>query len=273
MAKKKPEGEAKKDAQATTTALAEQRQALNTAMAVADGADKNDNRGKEEITKDDVTLPMIKLCQNNSPEKDEDDPKHLEDLEEGDLFNNVTQQIYGRGPLTFAIIRLNKRAMQFKIGPDGKRTKEIVDYDVPWDDERCEFTSDANNNRVKPIATRFYDYLVFLPDTWEAAILSMSNTKFPVGKKLNSMMALRPGAAWLGLYQLGVAKEEKNGNKYFNYTVKMAGKATPEMIAQAESIYNSFAGVAVKGHEEAVDDDPDAPGDAQEPVDGKKTPF
>lgn len=245
----------------------------NALMAVAEGADVKDTRGKEAITKDDITLPRIQICQNNSPEKDEDDPKFIEDLSEGDLFNTLTQQIYGRGPITFAIIRLDKRAMQFKIGPDGKRTKEIVDYNVAWDDPRCEFTTgEDGSTRVKPVATRFYDYLVFLPDTMEAAVISMSNTKFPIGKKLNSLMALRPGAAWKGLYTLGVAKEEKNGNKYFNFVVKLAGATPQSVVDAAESLFTTFQSVNVRVHDEGAD--PDAEGDATEPVPtDAKVPF
>lgn len=231
----------------------------SAAMAVADGVDTKDTRGKEGITTEDVTLPRVSVCQNNSPEKDEDDAKYIPELGEGDVFNTLTQQIYGdkEVKLRFVVVRPLKRAMEF----DGDR--KVVDYNVPWDDPRCEFTTD-NGQRVKPVATRFYDYVVYLPDFGEVAMLSFSNTKMKAAKKLNSLIALRPGPSWAGTYTLSIVKEENDKGKFFNFVVNPAGKTDAETLTEADRYYEQFKTATIKTDVDASD----APGEG-----GDKVPF
>lgn len=250
---------AKKNDKETALTVAER----NTAMAVADGVDHKDTRGKEGIdTQRDVTLPRVGVCQNNSPEKDEDSAKFIEGLGEGDLFNSLTTQIYGDKDtkLNFVVIRVLKRAMEFD------KDRNIVDYDVPWDDARCEFTTDPETrDRVKPVATRFYDFVVYLPDFGDVAIISMSNTKIAAAKKLNSLIALRPGPSWAGLYTLGIVKQENDSGKFFNFTINPKGKTPADVMEMAEGLYTRFANMTIKTDAETAPD-PDAPG-------AEKTPF
>lgn len=249
MAKKKPEDES------TETALATKR-SVPVAMQVADGVDAKDVRGKEGLDTSDVTLPRISICQNNSPEKDEDDAKYIAGLKEGDLFNTLTQDIYGGKDslLEFVVIRPMKRAMEFD------EDRNIIDYDVPWDDPRCEFRT-VDGKRLKPLATRFYDYVVYLPQFGDTALLSFSNTKIKAAKKLNSLIALRPGPSWAGRYALGVVKEENDQGKFFNVTITPKGKTDAETMAEADRLYEQFRGKTVKS--DAVD--PDADGAEKEP--------
>lgn len=229
------------------------------ALAVAESA-AGDVRGKEGIDQGDLILPRLALCQALSPEKDADDAKYIDGLKEGDLFNTLTGTVYGRGPVTVAIIRLDKRALEFEKGPDGKPTKRILDFNVPWNDARCEFT-DGANGRQKPEATRFYDFLALSAETLEPVVLSMSNTKIKAAKRLNSLLAIRPGAAWAGLFKVSSVREEKDGNKYFNYKIDPAGPTPADVQAIAETLYTQFATKNV-----AVDrGDPDVEGDGKIP--------
>jgi hypothetical protein len=217
-----------------------------SALAVADGIDTSDVRGKENISREDVTLPRLAICQALSPEKDADNAaKYIAGLSEGDLFNSLLQTNYKRGPVTVALINLQKRAIEFERGPDGKPTKNIVDWNVRWDDPRCEFTEGPNKSRIPPVATRFYDYVAIIVETGEPVVISMSKTKVPVAKRLNSLIGCRPGALWAGLYTISSAREEKNGNKFFNYAVQPAGKTPPEIVTQAEALYEQFKGKTV----------------------------
>jgi len=239
------------------------------ALAVANDADFKDKRGKEDLDQSDLTLPRLAICQNTSPEKDRDDGKFIEGLEEGDLFNTLTQQNYGRGPLEFAVIRVDKRALEFEKDAEGKPTKVIKNFNVPWDDPRNDFSDGPNGQRLKPVATRFYDYIVFLPATFEPAVLSMSNTKIKVAKRLNSLLALRHGAAWKGLFKVSSVKEEKNGKKFFNYKVDPAGPSPDNVVEQAQGNYETYSKRTVTVDRETVHDDV-AEGTV---VEGENIPF
>lgn len=235
------------------------------ALAVAEGIDASDARGKGNITKEDTVLPRLAICQALSPEKDEDDAKFIDGIKEGDLFNSLTQTLYGRNPVQVAIIDVKKRAIEFEKGPDGKPTKNIIDWNVPWDDPRCEFTDGPNGTRIPPIATRFYDFIAYIPETMEPVVLSMSKTKIPKAKALNGLLGMRPGPAWAGLFKVTTAREEKNGNKYFNYKIQPAGPTPADVLPIAESLYKQFENAVVK-----VDQGTEVEHDAAA---GDKVPF
>jgi hypothetical protein len=142
---------------------------------------------------DDVRPPRLGLAQSNSPQVKRGNPKTIDGLREGDLFNDLTQQVYGEGPLEIVVIRyLGHRAMQFR---DMKEGGGVIDFNVPLDDPRCQFTDGPPDpvtgkpTRVKPIATHFYDYLVWLPETSEIVALSMKGTSLKAAKESNDTMA------------------------------------------------------------------------------------
>lgn len=211
-----------------------------TSLSVAEGTDKSDVRGKENIDSNDVTLPRLAVVQALSPQKDDSNAAYIPDIKEGDLFNSLTGTNYGRGPVSFVVVRVDKRALEFDAD------RNIVDFNVPWNDARCEFTTGPDGTRLKPKASRFYDVIALLPDTLEPVVLSMSNTKIKTAKKLNSLLAIRPGAAWAGLYKVSAVREEKNGNKYWNFKVDPAGPTPVAVQRAAEQLYSQFAKQTVR---------------------------
>ena len=60
-----------------------------------------DTRGAEHIGKDDIQMPRLGLAQAQSPQMLDGDPKFIDNLRVGELFNNVTDTNYGKGPLFF----------------------------------------------------------------------------------------------------------------------------------------------------------------------------
>lgn len=211
-----------------------------SAMAVAEGADAKDTRGKENIGREDIVLPRLAIAQSLSKQLKRSESVYIPGLEEGDLFNTVTGEKYGTGPLNFAVLRLDKRAIQF--GPNNT----VVDFDVPWNDERCEFTTDGDGKRVKPIADRVYDYIVILVDTLDIVVLSLKRSQIAAAKKLNALLALRPGAAWMGQYQVSTVIENKNSYSYGNYRITLGGPTPKEVVAFANDAYERLKTSNVK---------------------------
>ena len=234
------------------TALVEQ-PPTPTALATYDPRDR---RGREELTEDDAEMPRLAICQGTSPQKNEDDGKYIPDLKEGDLFNSLTQQVYGRGPVNVAVVAIKRRAMQFGRDAAGKQTKEVIDRDVPWDDPRCQWTDGPNNTRNKPIATQIYDYYVWLPATHEPAVISMSVTKMKIARAINGLLRYRSGPTWLSMFQVGVAREKDGDHNYFNFKVR-AGDPTPLSALKAcEEFFAQLQVATPKIHEDGgVTDD------------------
>lgn len=218
----------------------------NAALAVLDGADRTDRRGKENIDRGDITLPRLAIAQALSKAIDSDKADYIEGLKKGELYNTVTQEVYGKGPIEFAIIRVDKRAMEF----DGDNN--VVDFNVPWDDARCEF-SDGPDGRQKPQAQRIYDYIVLLIPSLEVVVLSLSRTQTKVAKKLNSFQEFRPGAAWAGKYAVSTVSETKGNFTFGSFVIKPSGATPADVASYAEGVFESLKGRTVQTQRENDD--------------------
>ena len=240
----------------TTTALAVVDEA--TDLAVASGYDAGDVRGKEGIDQDDLILSRLAIAQKMSPELDEEkEAKFIDGLKEGDLFDTVTREIYGPGPLKFTLIRPVRKSAKV-LDKDGK----VVEWDVPFDDPRCEFSSGPNGERVPPVATRFYDFLALLNDFPEfPVVLSFKRTQVPIARNLMTLMARRSGPVFAGSYVVRTVSQEGAKGKFKNFVINPAGAAPEHVRARAEEWYQKLQTTAFRVHESAETDaaDDDAP--------------
>ena len=65
------------------------------ALATVDYGEYAGN-GMENVTGADVTIPFLGIVQDLSPQKQEGDPKFIQGAKVGDLFNTVTNELYGQ---------------------------------------------------------------------------------------------------------------------------------------------------------------------------------
>lgn len=165
--------------------------------------------GLDHLEQDDVQIPRLVIAQAMSPELLEDNAKYIDGLKPGLIFNSLTQRIYGKGPLDFAVVRGSKpRWVQFAPREEGGG---VIDPDVPAGDPRTEFTTDADGKRRNPVATKFYDFIIVLdPEgAQEIVALSLKSTGLTVAKALNGLMKLRNAPIYSGIYS-ATAKSKKN---------------------------------------------------------------
>lgn len=212
----------------------------NAALAVADGAKRDDKRGKENIDTERLILPRIAGAQKTSPEVDAESDKFIDGLKLYQMFNSLTGEIYGNGPLKFAVIRkLPFKAMQFDDN------NNVIDFSVAKGDARLQFTTNEKGERVRPAATEFREYLIVLEDGSIAA-LSFKSTQNKVADKLDSFMNFRPGAAWAGLYTLTSKGKTFAKGAATQFNVMPAGATPAPLMALAEEVYNATENKAVE---------------------------
>jgi len=227
-------------------------------LAVPDFMKGDAGRGLEHLKKDDLQIPRLSLAQGLSPQLVESDAKYVDGLRLGDMYNSITGQVYGKGPLTFAVVRADPpRAIEFYPLESGGGIK---DRDVPLTDPRVSFGKDGE----KPVATKFYDYVAVLLPSREWIGLSFKSSSLKTARILNTLMKLRSGMPMFGgLYVISsVAQKKAIGASvvtYYNFDVKNAGNITDEAEYNfVKGLYESISDRVVvvdKG-----DLDPDAPG-------------
>ena len=155
------------------------------ALAVSSKVDRNDARGTENIGADDITLPRLAVAQKTSPQLEPDKNDYIDGLRLFEMYNSLTGERYGNGPVEIVVVRLDKKGMQFD------KDNNVVDFDVPLDDSRLKFTTGPNGERIKPVATLFYNFIVLIGDEAEPAVFSLKGTGVKTAKKLNSLIQIR----------------------------------------------------------------------------------
>jgi hypothetical protein len=225
----------------------------------AGGVVTNENRpefipastdGTDHIEREDFIMPRIAIAQGLSPQIIEGDAKFIEGLKVGDMFNSITGQIYKRGPMNLFVIRGDKpRGVEFVPLDEGGGVK---DPDVPMLDPRMQFTEGSDGKVLKPIATKFYDFIVVLLPSMEVVGLSFKSTGLKTAKRLNSLIKLRRAAIFAGVYVLTSAIENKGPKKTYGvYRIENAGWL-PDSIAYnlASDLFESFKEKEVIFHTE-----------------------
>ena len=254
----------KKDAGAALvtapTALAERPAWLGDARA----------EGAEHLTKDDLQLPRLALAQALSPQLDPDHASYVDGLKLGDLFNDLTGQIYGRGPLELAIARIDPpRYVEFHPREEGGGVKDL---DVPANDPRTQFDKDPETGESrKPIATKFYDFVVVLLPSREVIALSFKSTGLRIARQLNSMIKLRNAPIWAARYAVSSTMTQNAFGKFAVYQIKSApasGDAKAGWVDEATGAFTRQLFEGLKGKTLVIEREPGMDDAEDMPTDG-----
>lgn len=233
---------------------------------------KQGHRGTEHITKDDLSIPRLALAQGLTPQVAEG----KEGFTQGVIFNSQTEQIYGKGPIRFFIVRSDKpRFIEFIPRDAGGGVR---DMNVSAGDPRTNFTTSADGKRIKPLATKFYDYIVaMLPldpkDPIKSVIsLSFKSSGLKMARNLNMMIKARNSDLFAAVYKLtSIVDPDKRKGVFHSFLVENDGWIESEALLKvAEGMWSSLADKTVSIDRTGADapeggDDDDFPHDEREP--------
>lgn len=190
------------------------------------------SEGLEHLRRQDLRPSRILVAQQMSPQVNPNEPSFIEGLKVGDMFNDLSGKIYGKGPIDVVILRADPpRHIEFFPREAGGGIK---DANVPEDDPRAQFTNDpVTGKRVPPVATKFYDYVVALlplePSMENYMALSFKGMGLRSAMRLNRQMHdRRPLAIFAVKYRL-TSVQEKNSKGIYNviYTKDMDPTVDP----------------------------------------------
>lgn len=220
----------------------------NTALERPAFIKTGDLRGAETIGTNDIRPPALRLAQAMSPQVKRSDPAYIDGLQEGDLYNSLTGENLGQGPLTIAVLKfLGHRHVEFAPLNEGGG---VVDFAVPDGDPRTLFTSekvDGRETRIKPKATKFYDYLgIVLPDNRPPTLtdllaLSMKGTQLKVATKLNTLIKLAQVPSFALKFEVRAVSEKKGTYTYFNWRFDRKGWFDEATFNALSAIHDGLA--------------------------------
>jgi len=211
---------------------------MTTTSLVPEYLDTGTDLGIEHLTAEDVAMPRLSLAQAMSDQVNRTHPDYIEGLGVGDLFNSVSMQNYGPGPLSISLLcAYPPRAIEFaKIEEGGG----VLDLDVPLNDPRLLFGADGS----KPRATRFYDYVLMLyPGEPHEEVISLSLARSGVraAKALNGLARMRGTAVYTGIYTVESTQKTSSQGSYQTFRFRNAGFIPEARVADFASLHESLS--------------------------------
>lgn len=221
---------------------------------------KESSAGHENIESRFIKPPALKLAQGTSPEIKRVKPeKFIEGLREGDLFDSLSHEIYGEGPIGVVIVNpLGHRNIEFD--KDGR----VVEFDVPDNDARTQWTHGIDPEtgapkRLKPRATTFLDFaiLALLPGGRRRLMtMSLKSTQLKKGGEILSTIAGNKLPCYAYQWDTTAAGESKGDRTWYGYRFAQTWP-TEDVYLEAEQLYLKLRGkiVEVETDAETVETD------------------
>lgn len=221
--------------------------------------------GKEDIRTEDLIIPRLAVAQALSPQVIEGEEAFIEGLRPGELFNTLTSDSYGRGPVKVIIVKRNKPIFHLIEG-EGK-DRAITERNLDPQDPRCQWDGDT-----PPLATEFREFFAVHAETGEPLGLSFKSTSIKAAKELDTFITLAKNVPlWGRVYAVTTLQRKNDKGVFFVFKVRPAGYPTEDAFKVAASTAEAWQNQSVK-----VDDKESAAAedDMATPEDGDgKAPF
>jgi hypothetical protein len=197
---------------------------------VPDFLSRGPGMGNENVGSSDITIPRIELVQAISPVRKKSDPAYIEGCEEGDLFNSLTRQLYGKSVLFIPVLYV-KEYILWKDRAKGGGFRGVANT-------MAEARSLINEPDIEVAETPQQFVLIVHPNgTFEEAVISMPKSKNKASKRLNSLIKMIGSDRFAAVFELSSVEESGDKGDYHNYSVKQCRWVTKPEYDRAKQLY------------------------------------
>jgi len=199
-------------------------------------------RGSEDVGLEDMVIPRLEICQAMSDCKKKSNSAFIKGIEEGQMYNNVTREIYGIS-ITVVPVKFKKEYLLWRDRDDGGGGFHGAFPTLI----NAEFEKDTLDRPDMVEATETPQQLCVLVKAngaLEEAVIPMSKTKRKISKNWNSLIRLNGGDRFSRKYTLEVVLEtNKKGDEYYNFKISNLAEISAdesELLEVAEMLYTSI---------------------------------
>lgn len=247
--------------------------------------------GKENIGKDDIEIPRLKLMQGLSPELQEYDG-----LRSGFFFHPAAEFIFD-APFRAVPVFMDQRYILWRPRDAGGGILARADDGIHWSPSSGEFTvqldkkdggdtvtwrlantvaesglanwgtMNPNDPNSPPAATLMYNFLLAFPDEPDLmpAVLSFQRSSIKMGRRFNTKLKTVRAPLFGTMWEFSSTEDHNNaGQTFFNINVRSAGLVEDEEQYHAyRQMYETFSqrGLSIKDIEGLQDEATHVEGD------------
>lgn len=216
------------------------------------------------LTKSDVSLTFVKICQSTSPEGKSKDPKVAPKVNPGLLFDSKNKDVIAAGTPFMPLFR--KRKFIHWTGPINEGGKIAFSTDNPNDPriraiKGLEFLTDpATGKTLPPAVTEYLNFYLMVAGYDDPLVLSFSRTSTKEGKDFSQSLLAQVSKDQLPMYAhqyvFGDCVFHEEGDlSWWKISIKPDGVVQDEeAFKMAEEMYNKAKVLADLVSDAAYDD-------------------
>lgn len=190
-----------------------------------------------------VTIPRVKLLQKMSDEVDKYNSKYIKGAEPGHFLNSLTGENYGEELYVINLLFKNEYVVWRNRDAGGGilgsfPSATAAQTAISTQEKPQDYTITDTHSHV---------LLIKNPETGELdrtpVIMDFSSSKMKTSRDWNSMIGLKGGNRFSGLWKLkSVSVTNKAGAQFMNLEADFVGWAIPDDYAYAKSVYGQHSG-------------------------------
>ncbi len=229
----------------------------NTGLSVAEEvpdflrAEIGNQAGMESVDRSDLLLPRLGLCQSLSPQRRKSDPAYIEGLEEGQLFNTVTKEIYGEELEIIALFFFKNRIKYFPIdegggidcvsanGIDGGRISPVGCASCQYSIWGNGLKDDEHGNDA-PLCTMYHNFMAWIPEGQTPIAISYKSTGLKISKQILAGIRLTRLPMYAKRYKVTVTEMRDGQNVWFEKKITPLGYVDKESFNEMEKMFQAL---------------------------------
>lgn len=212
------------------------------------------HRGVEEQSASDIIFPRIVLCQSGTPQGKRSNPQYIDGLLEGQMFNSLTNTIYGER-IAIVPIYFFKMRMMFKPIDEGGG---VLCFSRNANECNLEEGRPCTHDKwgpdgQKPECMEISNWFCYMPATREQIVWSCKASGLKAARQLNSLTRLSNSDSWARGYEVKAqGARGPGGQDYFTFAVKPLGWVSEDTFKICEELYKGIV-PALKAGAAAMD--------------------
>ncbi len=188
--------------------MSEELTVMNSSLpAVVDTAmyEAEEGVGLENITSEDVAIPMLTVLQSLSPECKKIDGRYIKGAEEGMILHTLTKELFdGKQGVTVIPCYREKLIIEWRPRTKGGGMVKVHEYSealmqTTWKNDKGEYINQAGN--VLDLTMQYYCFLMKPDGSFDRVLIPLSRTQLKTSRK------------WVGLITSRVMKRA-NGSTF-----------------------------------------------------------
>lgn len=206
-----------------------------TEVAVPSYIKTGTNRGSENQTMDDQTVPRLGLIQDLSPQHKKNKPGYIQGASPGMFFNTATRKLYGE-TIDVVNVFFDKEYLLWRDqdagGGFGGAFRTVAE------------ALEAQHSKDKPEeweiqdTAQHYCIAVHEDGTTEYIVISLARSKLKASRPWNSLIQATGGDRFSRVYRVSAVEDQNANNQdYWNIRVDQLGFPDEETYHKAEEFY------------------------------------